>query len=181
MHKKFHISAPGCSCESLQHTHGTTKELAVTCLKHNRFFLGLRCNFLKATIMSYLQVTVYYLPLRMVRSVHQCSAKPSQRTTPNGTFSERLSHDTGRTVFFLFFDGEINLIPALLSMFQRPGDGFFVALNGGSIHQTGNRESRHRVSAYSVERTLIGGFYFCAGLSCGVIGSDWDGAFTGCS
>lgn len=70
----------------------------------------------------------------MVRSVHQCSAKPSQTTTPNGTFSEILSHNTGRTVFFLFFDGEMNLNPALLSVFLRPGDGFFVAVNGGSIH-----------------------------------------------
>lgn len=85
-----HTSAPGFSCESLQHTHGTTKVLAATCLKHNRVFLGLRCNFLKATIMSYLQVTVYYLPLRVVRSVHQCSAKPSQKTTPNGTFFRKI-------------------------------------------------------------------------------------------
>lgn len=37
-------------------------------------------------------------------------------------------------MFSLFFDGEISLIPALLSVFLRPGDGFFVAVNGGSIH-----------------------------------------------
>ena len=84
--------------------------------------------------MSHLQLTVFYLPLRMVRSVHQCSAKPSQKTSPNGTFSERLSPETGRTVFLLLFDGDINVIPALLSAFLHPADGFFVAVNGRSIH-----------------------------------------------
>lgn len=51
------------------------------------FFLGLRCNFLKATIMSYLQVTVY-LP-----------------TTPNGAlsssmFSEALTDNNSKRHFF---------------------------------------------------------------------------------
>lgn len=76
-------------------------------------------------------------------------------------------------------DGDVHLIPALLSMFLRPGDSFFVAGNVGTSRQAA-RESRHWGDVYSAADswTLIGRFYFCAALSSVVIGSNWDGAFT---
>lgn len=121
-----------------------TVQRKYTCLKHNRVFLGLRCNFFPSNH--------YVLPTSITYRSEWCAQfinvqrSPHRKQLQTALFPKRLSHDTGRTVFFLFFDGEINLIPAVLSVFSRPGDGFFVAVNGGSIHP----DRRPRIPSPSV-------------------------------
>lgn len=172
-----HTSAPCFTCESLMHT-----ILAATRLKHYRVFSGIK--------MQLFESNHYVLPtsncvftnrsewcaqfINVQRSPHRQQLQTALFPKDCRTMLEELCSFFSSTAKWTLFQ-------RCYLCFCSPAMASLLLWTAARYIQTGNRESRHGVSAYSVERTLIGEFYFCARLSSSVIGSDCDGAFTGCS